>query len=217
MAQEVSSLLDGKWRGTESLTSRLPFTHQLPRPVASRRKSLGVGFCHQSWREHRILPTIHGKILLTRCRERVCGEQEDKTNPFEPIEVNSRRFKEMSEILINRTHSSYFTCFQTVTAKLRPISGNYVPSRTRIRGRARLAPLPIPQNDPGMSFRMKEKVFQAAPTHQDLAGGQSARAARASGRGLAALVCRHINRHPVVLDWQQSRNMPLFQGDGARW
>ena len=56
-----------------------------------------------------------------------------KTNPFEPIQVKSRRFKEMSEILINRTHSSYFTCFQTVTAKLRPISGSYVPSRTRIR------------------------------------------------------------------------------------
>jgi len=33
------------------------------RQAASGRKSLGVGFCHQSWREHRILPTIAAGIV----------------------------------------------------------------------------------------------------------------------------------------------------------
>jgi hypothetical protein len=61
----------------------------------------------------------------------------EKTNPIEPIEVKPWRFKQMSQILRNRAHSHHLPCFQMVTEKFGPISGNCGSSRTRIRREGR--------------------------------------------------------------------------------
>jgi hypothetical protein len=57
-----------------------------------------------------------------------------KTNPSEPIEVNSCRFNKMHQILMKRTHWSYLAPLQVLTAKKGPILAKRGPSRTRIRG-----------------------------------------------------------------------------------
>lgn len=68
-----------------------------------------------------------GRCLSPRARA--------KTNPIEPIEVNSRCIKQMLQILINRTHWSYLAVIQVLAAKKNPKFENCVrsSSRTRIR------------------------------------------------------------------------------------
>ena len=109
-----------------------------------------------------------------------------KTNPSEPIEVKPLPFRQMLQILRKRTHKSYPPCFQSVAAKPSLIFGNSAPSRTRIEaansasGRNVLRPFPpvfgswegakasMPQDDPGMSFKIRGEGGGDAPAHQDL-------------------------------------------------
>jgi hypothetical protein len=84
----------------------------------------------------------------------------EKTNPIEPIEVKPWRFKQMSQILRNRAHSNHLPCFQMVTGKFGPISGNCGPSRTATAAALVAHVLrsqgPV-QNKAGMSFRFNSR------------------------------------------------------------
>jgi hypothetical protein len=137
--------------------------------------------------------------------------QKEKTNPIEPIEVKCWCFKQMREIFRNRSHWAHLAFFQMVTAKSGPISGNCASPRTRIQRKAG-SPAPMPQDEPGMCFRFSCQGDAGAPTHQD------------SPEACSELSHPQIRqRHPVDRSGrelsgvarQQSRNVALFQEDGA--
>jgi hypothetical protein len=156
----------------------------------------------------------HGRVqpVLKHSSKAVSFKSGGKTNPLEPIELKSRLSKRMCQILRNRSHWTHPACFQRATAKSRPISGNSVPSRTRIRGRASSGST-VPQNDPRMSFRFREQGDAGAPTHQDSAAATSDSGRPRSG---SALLCGTPRRAPTGSRRQQSRNVALFQRDGRR-
>ena len=118
----------------------------------------------------------------------------------------------MRAILRNRTHWNYLVCLQRLAAKKCPISGNYVPSRTRICPGNGTGVRPSPKNDPGMSFGFKWLGHEGPPTHQDSQGGSSdLRENTIPLRGPVGASGRS-----KMCSEQQSRNVVLFQGGGER-
>jgi len=165
-----------------------------------------------------------------------------KTNPSEPIEVKPLPFRQMLQILRKRTHKSYQPCFQSVTAKTSLIFGNSAPSRTRIEatnsagGRNVLRPFPpvfgswegakasMPQDDPGMSFKIRGEGGGGAPAHQDLGNPSgSFEGSWQVGRQWASPLALGVGSDFSAADGrlgpdiqQQNRNLPWFHGDRRR-
>ena len=167
----------------------------------------------------------------------------EKANPSEPIEVKPLPFRQMLQILRKRTHKSYQPCFQSVTAKTGLIGGNSAPSRTRIEatnsagGRNVLRPFPpvfgswegakasMPQDDPGMSFKIRGEGGGGAPAHQDLGNpsgsfegswqvGRSVGESFGVGWRGSDFSAADGRLGPDIQ--QQNRNLPWFHGDRRR-
>ena len=158
----------------------------------------------------RVPPRAPGNVGCGRSGERPrCLRPKaalNQTNPIEPIEIKMRA------ILRNRTHWNYLVCLQRLAAKKCPISGNYVPSRTRICPGNGTGVRPSPKtilecrldsNGWGTRALPRTRIRRAAL--RTLGKIQSRCAVRLAHQAGARCAAR-----------QQSRNVVLFQGGGER-